>query len=118
MIVSIFTLKMDKLCDKRRKFKMSLNKEPQDFNSLLGNIPNKINLNNKRIVIDLRKNISSIISDSFSKSVVIYDLNNGVLRLKITNPVWKTEIHLRKDQIVEKLNEYLGANIIKNIVLH
>jgi hypothetical protein len=26
-------------------------------------------------------------------------------------------LHLRKDQIVEKFNNYLGANIIKNIVL-
>lgn len=97
---------------------MSLNKEPQDFNSLLGSIPNKININNKRIILDLRNNIGSIISESFSKSVVIYDLNDGILRLKIKNPVWKTEIHLRKEQIVDKINEYLGANIIINIVLH
>lgn len=97
---------------------MSLNKEPQDFNSLINSIPNKINLNNKRIVLDLRNNIGTIISESFSKSVLIYDLNDGILRLKINNPVWKTEIHLRKEQIVDKINEYLGANIIKNIVLH
>jgi hypothetical protein len=96
---------------------MSLNKEPQDLNSLFSSIPNKINLNDKRIVVDLRNNLTEIVSLSFSKSVIIYDLNNGVLRLKVSNPVWKTELHLRKDQIVEKFNNYLGANIIKNIVL-
>lgn len=97
---------------------MSLNKEPQDLKSLVGNINNKLNLTEKNIVIDLRLNVSEIISVSFSKSVLIYDLSNGELRLKVSNPVWKTEIQLRKDQIVEKFNTYLGANIIKNIVLH
>lgn len=97
---------------------MSLNKEPQDLKSLVGDITNKLNLTEKNIIIDLRLNVSEIISESFSKSVVIYDLNNGELRLKVSNPVWKTEIQLRKDQIVEKFNIYLGANIIKNIVLH
>ena len=97
---------------------MGLNREPQDINSLFDSVPIKFNLTEKRIVVDLRKNIREIISESFSKSVVIYDLNNGLLILKVSNPVWKTEIQLRKDQIVEKFNTYLGANIIKNIVLH
>lgn len=97
---------------------MGLNREPQDMNSLLDSIPNKFNLNEKRIVVDLRNNIQDIISVSFSKSVIIYDLINGKLILKVSNPVWKTEIQLRKVQIVEKFNTYLGANIIKNIVLH
>lgn len=97
---------------------MGLNREPQDINSLFDSVPIKFNLTEKRIVVDLRKNIREIISENFSKSVVIYDLNNGLLVLKVSNPVWKTEIQLRKDQIVEKFNTYLGANIIKNIVLH
>jgi hypothetical protein len=97
---------------------MGLDKEPQDLNSLFDSMPNKFNLAEKRVIVDLRNNIKDIISESFSKSVVIYDLKNGKLILKVSNPVWKTEIQLRKDQIVEKFNAYLGANIIKNIVLH
>jgi|APTNR8051073442_1049403.scaffolds.fasta_scaffold27896_2 hypothetical protein len=97
---------------------MGLNKEPQNINSILESMPNKFNLVEKRIIVDLRTNIKDIISESFSKSVVIYDLIDGKLILKVSNPVWKTEIQLRKDQIVEKFNTYLGANIIKNIVLH
>jgi hypothetical protein len=97
---------------------MGLNKEPQNINSILESMPNKFNLVEKRIIVDLRTNIKDIISESFSKSVVIYDLIDGKLILKVSNPVWKTEIQLRKDQIVEKFNTYLGSNIIKNIVLH
>ncbi|MFA7325444.1 MAG: DUF721 domain-containing protein [Candidatus Kapaibacterium sp.] len=97
---------------------MALDREPQDINSLFDSMPNKFNLAEKRIIVDLRNNVKEIISENFSKSVVIYDLKNGKLILKVSNPVWKTEIQLRKDQIVEKFNVYLGANIIKNIVLH
>lgn len=97
---------------------MSLNKEPRELKDLFSLMPNNINLSEKAIVVDLRKNLDKIISTSFSKSVLIYDLKNGTLKLKINNPVWKTEIHLRKNQIVDKFNDYLGAKIIKNIVLH
>lgn len=97
---------------------MGLNREPQDISSLFDNMSNKYNFTEKKIVVDLRSNVKNIISDSFSKSVIIYDLNDGKLILKVGNPVWKTEIQLRKVQIVDKFNAYLGANIIKNIVLH
>lgn len=97
---------------------MSLNKEPRELKDIFSSMPNKINFSEKNIVVDLRKNLDKIISISFAKSVIIYDLNNGILRLKIANPVWKTEIQLRKEQIVDKFNNYLGANIIKSIVLH
>ncbi len=97
---------------------MGLDREPQKLNSLMDSIQNQFNLTEKRIVVDLRNNVESIISESFSKSVIIYDLKDGKLILKVSNPIWKTEIQLRKVQIVEKFNSYLGANIIKNIVLH
>jgi hypothetical protein len=96
---------------------MPLNNEPTKIDEIL-NKTYKLNLSDKLIVSELRKHSFQIISTSFSKSVVIYDLNKGVLKLKVINPIWKTELQLRKSQIVEKFNNYLGANIIKDIVLH
>lgn len=96
---------------------MSLEREPIELKDLLNTTASNLNLANKKVVVELRKNINEIMSNSFSKSVTIYDLVNGNLILKVDNPIWKTEIQLRKDQIVEKFNSYLGANIIKNIVL-
>ncbi|MFN3194668.1 MAG: DciA family protein [Chlorobiota bacterium] len=96
---------------------MPLKSEPTKIDKIL-NRNKKLNLNDKVIVSELRKNSFQIISTSFSKSVIIYDLNEGVLKLKVINPIWKTELHLRKNQIVEKFNTYLGSNIIKDIVLH
>ena len=96
---------------------MPLKNEPTKIDEIL-NKTYKLNLSDKLIVSELRKHSFQIISTSFSKSVVIYDLNDGVLKLKVINPIWKTELQLRKNQIVEKFNAYLGSNIIKDIVLH
>lgn len=96
---------------------MALKSDPEKINNIL-NRYSRLNLSDKIIVSELRKHSYEIISTSFSKSVLIYDLQNGILRLKVINPVWKTELQLRKTQIVDKFNEYLGSNIIKDIVLH
>lgn len=96
---------------------MGLNREPKELKDILNSINNNLNFEEKKIVLKLRQNLENIVSSGFAKSVVIYDLKDGVLRLKVVNSVWKTEIHLRQNQIVDKFNEYLGANIIKSIVL-
>ncbi len=96
---------------------MALSSEPEKIDNIL-NRYSRLNLSDKIIVSELRKHSYEIISTSFSKSVLIYDLQNGILRLKVINPVWKTELQLRKTQIVDKFNDYLGSNIIKDIVLH
>lgn len=97
---------------------MSLKREPKELKDIFNSMPNKLNLNEKVLLADLRKNIEQIMSNSFKDAVTLYDLNNGVLRLKITNSAWRTEIQLRKVQIVDKFNEYIGSNAIKSIVLH
>jgi len=96
---------------------MALKSDPEKINNIL-NRYSRLNLSDKIIVSELRKHSYEIISTSFSKSVLIYDLQNGILKLKVINPIWKTELQLRKTQIVDKFNDYLGSNIIKDIVLH
>ena len=96
---------------------MALSSEPEKIDNIL-NRYSRLNLSDKIIVSELRKHSYEIISTSFSKSVLIYDLQDGILRLRVINPVWKTELQLRKTQIVDKFNDYLGSNIIKDIVLH
>jgi hypothetical protein len=97
---------------------MGLNREPKELKDIFNSMPSKINFSEKSIVVDLRNNMEKIMSKSFCNSVIIYDLNNGILRLKVSNPILKTEIQLRKQQIVDKFNEHIVSNAIKGIVLH
>ncbi len=42
-------------------------------------------------------------------------LRNGTLFIKTTSSVWVQQLHFMKEEILEKLNEFAGKNIIKEI---
>jgi len=59
---------------------MALKSEPEKIDSIL-NKNTRLNFSDKILVSELRKHSFEIISTSFSKSVVIYDLQNRILKL-------------------------------------
>ena len=42
---------------------------------------------------------------------------NGKLVIKVKNPAWRHEIHMKRFSIASKLNEQVGEKIIKEIVV-
>jgi len=44
-------------------------------------------------------------------------LDKGVLRLKITSASLRQELHFSRDQIQEKLNEFLGETYVMEVIV-
>jgi len=42
-------------------------------------------------------------------------VDKKVLYLKVENSVWKSELNLRKNIVMEKINKYFGEDLIKSI---
>src|SRR6476661_255241 len=42
-------------------------------------------------------------------------IRNGTLFLKVSSPVWMQQLQYMKELIAEKLNQRLGAELVKNI---
>src|SRR3712207_1638704 len=42
-------------------------------------------------------------------------IRNGTLFVRVTSPVWMQQLQYMKEMIVEKLNQRLRANVVKNI---
>ena len=43
-------------------------------------------------------------------------VKRGHLFVRITSAVWRHELHLRRNEWRERLNEHLGADLVKEIV--
>lgn len=95
----------------------SLDKDPKNLAELLKKLTKDKKWDDRVIVSEIRKHWSEITSENMANSVYVYDLKAGTLKLKVKNPVWRTEIHLRKEQIVEKINEYFDRKVVESIVL-
>ena len=42
-------------------------------------------------------------------------ISNGTLIVRVKTSVWRNELTLRKKEIVQRLNEYLGSEIVSDI---
>ncbi len=66
----------------------------------------------KRILVE---EWESIFGKSVSKHCKVRDFDNGLLIIVADDGVWKSELLLRKEQILSKINEKLGTRLVKNI---
>ena len=68
-------------------------------------------VNQQKAVIIWPKIVGTKIAENTTAELV--DFN--VLTIKVKNSTWRSELYLKKDIILEKLNKELGPNTIKEL---
>ena len=68
-------------------------------------------VNQQKAVIIWPKIVGTKIAENTTAELVDYN----VLTIKVKNSTWRNELYLKKDIILEKLNEELGPNTIKEL---
>jgi|TARA_B100000959_G_scaffold159005_1_gene166639 predicted nucleic acid-binding Zn ribbon protein len=58
-----------------------------------------------------------VVGESIASNTEAQEVKHGTLIVKVTTPVWRNEIAMRKKDILSKLNKKLDNPIIKNIRL-
>ncbi|MCS6808100.1 MAG: DUF721 domain-containing protein [Bacteroidota bacterium] len=58
-----------------------------------------------------------IIGEVAARSCVVQRIERGTLYSYCSSPVWRTELYLRKEDIIRRLNERIGSQVIRDIVL-
>ncbi len=58
-----------------------------------------------------------IIGPNAAKTAKVKKVEFGKLIVEVGAPVWRTELMMRREEIRKKLNERLGSEMIKEIVL-
>ncbi|MDB5033687.1 MAG: hypothetical protein JWQ98_928 [Chlorobi bacterium] len=58
-----------------------------------------------------------IVGESVAKHAQVERIERGTMFVKVQSAVWRNELAMRRDEIRAKVNERLGAEIVKEIVL-
>ncbi len=58
---------------------------------------------------------SEIVGVSVSKNTVAEKVEHGVIIVKVSSPVWRQELYFQKKDIVKKINNSIGKNVIRDI---
>ena len=70
---------------------------------------------NERVAAVRVIQVWSEIAGNIAEQVKVRKLENGLLTVKASSAIWKTEIRLRADELVKKINEKLGEDIVKEM---
>ena len=76
--------------------------------------PSLTKLKNSIKDYDIVTNFYEIFKD-FEKIAVPVKVKNSVLYLKVENSVWRSELKIKEQNIIEKINQYLKEERIKKL---
>jgi predicted nucleic acid-binding Zn ribbon protein len=60
----------------------------------------------------------SIVGERIARISKARKVDNGVLFVEVANGPWRTELAMRKREILEKIVRKIGKNIVKDIRFH
>lgn len=69
------------------------------------------------VLAQIKKVIYEVLPETVKKYIEVKKYSNGKLHLKSQHSIWSAELKFNKTMIVNKLNEKLGKDIIKDIVI-
>lgn len=56
-----------------------------------------------------------VVGQKISERTTAERVDRGVLVVKAESPTWRQELHMQKDEIINKLNKKIGARAIREI---
>jgi|YNPMSStandDraft_2_1061718.scaffolds.fasta_scaffold16715_3 predicted nucleic acid-binding Zn ribbon protein len=65
--------------------------------------------------VKIKENWDQILGKNFAEHIEPKKLKDGVLHLKADSSTWRTEMLIRKEQIIERINFFLNQNLIKTV---
>jgi predicted nucleic acid-binding Zn ribbon protein len=58
-----------------------------------------------------------VVGEAFARHARVEKVDNGRLFVSVESAAWRSEVMLRREEIRAKLNERLGAEIVKEIIV-
>ena len=86
------------------------------LNSVMRETLKEFGLDKKAKSYAVITNWANIVGDSVAAVTTPEKLTNGVLQVKVANPVWKYELTMRKAEILNKIAKEHGPYEVKDIV--
>lgn len=58
-----------------------------------------------------------IVGETVARQTRVETIDKGRMYVAVESAVWRNELAMRRDEIVKKVNEYFGAELVKELVL-
>lgn len=58
---------------------------------------------------------NEIVGDTVAKNTQPDRVEHGVIIVKVSSPTWRQELYFQKKEIIQKINNKIGKNVIRDI---
>lgn len=93
------------------------NENAQMLGTVLADILRQHGLDKKLRAHAIPEHWASIVGQNAAKVTNVKKLEHGTLIVEVGAPVWRAELMMRREEIRKKINEKLGAELVRDIVL-
>ncbi len=92
-----------------------LNRDPKEFNDFLQILLVQTHLEESFYLSEMIKFWKEMFGDNFSENCQPTKLKEKTLTIRVKSSVWRTEIKLRKEQIITKINQFFEKDLVIDI---
>lgn len=73
--------------------------------------------NNEESIEEIKIAWKHVLGKSITKYTKVHSFKNGVLVVMVTKSVWRSELEYMKASIIKKINNNIGRDELRNIIL-
>lgn len=95
---------------------MTKTKSPRPLNNVMADVCGTIGMKEAYEQYRTLTVWEKVVGETIARVTKIEKIKDGELYVKVKNPSWRMELGFRKKEIISRLNELTGKEIIKNII--
>jgi predicted nucleic acid-binding Zn ribbon protein len=92
------------------------NESATPLGSLLKKIAATSGLDKKLMEVSVLDYWEEVVGAQGAKACAIQKLEHGIITVHASAPVWRTELQMRKAEVLQRLNERVGTEVVRDIV--
>ena len=86
-----------------------------DIGSIIDDVVTDLNIKSKLNISGIFNHWKEIVGMEISKKTRPKRLIRGILYVSVTTSTWANELSLMSNQLMEKINSYVGEEVVKGI---
>ena len=87
----------------------------EDIGSIIGDIVKKSNMSHGIKISNIFNHWEDIVGTEIYKKTKPKRITRGTLYVSVSTSIWANELSLMSDKLIEKINSFIGEEVVKSI---
>jgi predicted nucleic acid-binding Zn ribbon protein len=91
---------------------------PKPLGTMMETIVKELGLDDEYNLQQIEKIWLNVVGDIIARSARVKKIKSNKLFIETKSSTWRTELFLRRDNIINQINEQYGKTLVKELIIH